>query len=164
MIVKLAELKLAYLPTFRAIAFAMTTFAVSLGALDHSFAQDNKPQQAQPSAPQSAPAQAPAPVATEPAAASTPVSGVVQQQKPIINDLKQQTKSINDQLQKSSTSDETLANLKLQLDGLSKKLLDAGVAFRPRLTEINTRLEQLGAAPPAINRQSRKSLRMNAHD
>ncbi|KYB45381.1 hypothetical protein AB664_08555 [Brucella anthropi] len=72
---------------------------MSLGALNHSFAQDNKPQQAQPSAPQSAPAQAPAPVATEPAAASTPVSGVVQQQKPIINDLKQQTKSINDQLQ-----------------------------------------------------------------
>lgn len=39
----------------------------------------------------------------------------------------------------------TLANLKLQLD-YSFKLLDAGVSFRPRLSEINTRLEQLGPA------------------
>ena len=149
MIVKLAEFKLAYLPTFRAIAFALSAFAVSLGALDGSFAQDNKPKPVQPAAQQSAPAKTPVPAAAVPAptANSTPVSSVVQQQKPIINDLKQQTKTINDQLQKSSTSDETLANLKLQLDGLSKKLLDAGVAFRPRLTEINTRLEQLGAAP-----------------
>ena len=72
---------------------------------------------------------------------------MVQQQKPVINDLKQQTKRISDQLPKATSNDETLANLKLQLDSLSKKLLDAGVSFRPRLTEINTRLEQLGPAP-----------------
>ncbi|WP_409558642.1 mechanosensitive ion channel domain-containing protein [Brucella pseudogrignonensis] len=96
---------------------------------------------------------------------NTPVSDVVQQQKPVINDLKQQTKTISDQLQKSVTNDEALANFKLQLDGLSKKLLDAGVAFRPRLTEINTRLEQLGAAPsgdqaaePAIVAEERARL------
>jgi len=137
--VKQQSFKLVYLSTFRALALAVTGFAFSLGAFDNALAQDNKPQQ-----PQAVQAQT-----TEPAPAvdSAPVSGVVQQQKPVINDLKQQTKTISDQLQKSATSDESLANFKLQLDALSKKLLDAGVAFRPRLTEINTRLEQLGAAP-----------------
>ncbi len=90
---------------------------------------------------------------------------MVQQQKPVINDLKQQTKRISDQLPKATSNDETLANLKLQLDSLSKKLLDAGVSFRPRLTEINTRLEQLGPAPsgdqppePAIVSEERARL------
>ncbi|WP_374846882.1 mechanosensitive ion channel domain-containing protein [Brucella thiophenivorans] len=113
---------------------------MSFVGADNSLAQDNKSQPSPPTVTQPAPA-------AGTAADSAPVSGVVQQQKPVINDLKQQTKAISDQLQKSSTSDESLANFKLQLDTLSKKLLDAGVAFRPRLTEINTRLEQLGAAP-----------------
>ena len=89
----------------------------------------------------------------------------MQQQKPVINDLRQQTTKIAGQLPKAASSDESLANLKLQLDALSKKLLDAGVAFRPRLTEINTRLEQLGPAPssdqppePAIVAEERARL------
>ncbi len=125
-----------------------------------------------PPAAQTAPAAAPqndsaqqAPAATDQQQAPAPVSSVVQQQKPVINDLKQQTKRISDQLPKATSNDETLANLKLQLDSLSKKLLDAGVSFRPRLTEINTRLEQLGPAPsgdqppePAIVSEERARL------
>lgn len=137
----------------------MTGFAFLLGAFDNALAQDSKAPQ-----PQAVQTETAAPVPA-PIADSVPVSSVVQQQKPVINDLKQQTKVINDQLQKSATSDESLANLKLQLDGLSKKLLDAGVAFRPRLAEINTRLEQLGAAPtgdqaaePAIVSEERARL------
>jgi len=121
----------------------MTTLAFSLGAIGQSNAQD--PKVSKPQAPVAAEQSVPEEKAV--IENSAPVSGVVQQQKPVINDLKQQTKTISDQLQKSVTNDESLANFKLQLDGLSKKLLDAGVAFRPRLTEINTRLEQLGAAP-----------------
>jgi len=134
---------LTYLSTFRAVAFAMTTLAFSLCAIGQSNAQD--PKVSKPQAPVAAEQSVPEEKAV--VENSAPVSGVVQQQKPVINDLKQQTKTISDQLQKSVTNDESLANFKLQLDGLSKKLLDAGVAFRPRLTEINTRLEQLGAAP-----------------
>ncbi|MEJ5083012.1 MULTISPECIES: mechanosensitive ion channel family protein [unclassified Ochrobactrum] len=134
---------MTYLSTFRAVAFAMTTLAFSLCAIGQSNAQD--PKASKPQAPVAAEQSVPEEKAV--VENSAPVSGVVQQQKPVINDLKQQTKTISDQLQKSVTNDESLANFKLQLDGLSKKLLDAGVAFRPRLTEINTRLEQLGAAP-----------------
>lgn len=163
MFVKQQSSKLAYLSTFRAFAFAVTGVAFLLGAFDNALAQDSKLQQPQAEQAETAPSSAPASAPTVDSGA--PVSSVVQQQKPVINDLKQQTKTISDQLQKSATNDESLANFKLQLDALSKKLLDAGVAFRPRLTEINTRLEQLGAAPsgdqpaePAIVAEERARL------
>ncbi|URQ75646.1 MAG: mechanosensitive ion channel family protein [Candidatus Ochrobactrum gambitense] len=164
---------MAYLSTFRILAFSLLIGALSSGgmasAIAPASAQDNKPQA------QQAPAnQAPASPSNDGAQATPendgdqeprpPIPAIVQQQKPVIDDLKQQAQKISEQLQKSGTSDETLANLKLQLDGLSKKLLDAGVAFRPRLTEINTRLEQLGPAPtgeatePGIVTDERKKL------
>ncbi|MFD1199605.1 mechanosensitive ion channel domain-containing protein [Brucella gallinifaecis] len=117
----------------------MASFVALVGAPERSYAQAGTPQSVAPAIMQN--------TGSDANDAVTPVSNIVQQQKPIINDLKQQAKAISDQLQKPSDSDETLANLKLRLDGLSKKLLDAGIAFRPRLTEINTRLEQLGTAP-----------------
>lgn len=104
---------------------------------------------AQTTAPAAAPAATQGEATDTSAAPAAPVSAVIQQQRPVIDGLKQQTKVISDQLDKATASDETLANFKLQLDALSRKLLDAGVAFRPRLAEINTRLEQLGAAPAA---------------
>lgn len=157
------RIELAYSPTLRVLAFSFLIGALTAGGIAHALAQDNKP--SPPPATQSAPAQNPQPAATDQQEEPALVSGVVQQQKPVINDLKQQTKRISDQLPKAASSDETLANLKLQLDALSKKLLEAGVAFRPRLGEINTRLEQLGPAPasdqppePAIVSEERARL------
>lgn len=124
-----AEWKLAYSSTFRVLAFSFLVGALSLGGIASAVSQDDRAQN-------DLTEQAPA-----------PVSSVVQQQKPVINDLKQQAQKIGDQLPKAASSDEALANLKLQLDTLSRKILDAGVSFRPRLTEVNTRLEQLGPAP-----------------
>ncbi|MCH4541385.1 mechanosensitive ion channel protein [Ochrobactrum sp. POC9] len=161
---------MAYSSTFRVLAFSLLISALSLGGIASAIAQDNK--QPTPQTTQTAPAAAlqnssvqQAPAATDQQQAPVPVSGVVQQQKPVINDLKQQTKRISDQLPKAASNDESLANLKLQLDSLSKKLLEAGVAFRPRLSEINTRLEQLGPAPsgdqppePAIVSEERARL------
>ncbi|MEJ5019731.1 mechanosensitive ion channel family protein [Ochrobactrum vermis] len=160
---------MAYSSTFRVLAFSLLISALSLGSIAPVFAQNDKP--STPSASQSAPAAAPRSdssqqtQAADQQQASAPVSSIVQQQKPIINDLKQQTKRISDQLPKAASNDETLANLKLQLDSLSKKLLETGVAFRPRLSEINTRLEQLGSAPsgdqppePAIVSEERTRL------
>ncbi len=117
-----------------------------------------------------------APVTTSPSAPEPPAQNdagqppqaapnVARQQGAVIEDLKKQAKTIGNQLEKPQSSDEALANLKLQLGTLSKQLLDTGVAFRPRLSEINTRLEQLGAAPsddqgaePAIISEERKRL------
>lgn len=42
---------------------------------------------------------------------SSPVSSIVQQQRPTLDELKQLTKKINEQLSKSASSDEALANL-----------------------------------------------------
>ncbi|MBB5703827.1 small-conductance mechanosensitive channel [Ochrobactrum daejeonense] len=120
---------MAYSSTFRVLAFSFLVGALSLGGIASAVSQDDRAQN-------DLTEQAPA-----------PVSSVVQQQKPVINDLKQQAQKIGDQLPKAASSDEALANLKLQLDTLSRKILDAGVSFRPRLTEVNTRLEQLGPAP-----------------
>lgn len=139
------------LSTFRVLAVSLLAGALSLGALAPAVAQNDKQQN--PPASQSAPAEKPNGQAASaadqrpPEPVSSPVSSIVQQQRPTLDELKQLTKKINEQLSKSASSDEALANLKLQLDGLSKKLLETGVAFRPRLTEINTRLEQPGPAP-----------------
>ncbi|MBN9044703.1 MAG: mechanosensitive ion channel family protein [Rhizobiales bacterium] len=130
---------MAFSAAFRALIFSLAIAALTLAGAAPGAAQVDAqpaPSVAQPSAP--APSQPVPP---------TPVLSVVKQERPIIDDLKAQAKKISDELQKPATSDETLSNLKLRLDGLSKKLLDVGLAFRPRLTEINTRLEQLGPAP-----------------
>lgn len=114
-----------------------------LGGLASGFAQVPVPQPA-PATEQSEPA---APPAEARPATPTPTTNIIEKQKPVIDGLKLQATKLSEQLQRSGQSDESLSNTKLQLDELSKKLLEAGVAFRPRLTEINTRLEQLGAAP-----------------
>ncbi|PRD45122.1 mechanosensitive ion channel protein [Phyllobacterium phragmitis] len=72
---------------------------------------------------------------------------IIAEQRPIIDSLKKQTADLSGQMAKASTSDEELADLRLQMEGVTKKLLGVGLAFRPRLTEINARLEQLGPAP-----------------
>ncbi len=114
---------------------------LSLGA-GSVLAQDKAaPQPAQP-----APAAQPAQPADQ---AQPPVSNALKQQRAAVDALKQEARDLGEQVQKSSSSDEALADIKLKLDALSKKLLDAGVAYRPRLTEINRRLEQLGPAPAA---------------
>ncbi|MBV2143858.1 mechanosensitive ion channel [Falsochrobactrum sp. TDYN1] len=98
-------------------------------------------------------------------ARDAPAQGVVQQQGPQLDDLKQQAKAIADQLQQPASSDETLVNFRLQLDGLSKRLLDTSDTLRHRLAEINRRMEQLGAVPssdtsaePAIVTEERSRL------
>ncbi|HWD11782.1 MAG TPA: mechanosensitive ion channel domain-containing protein [Pseudochrobactrum sp.] len=72
---------------------------------------------------------------------------VAAQQKTIVEDLRRQIEDIGKALDKSKNNDETLANIKVKLEGISKKLLDAGLAFRPRLSEINSRLDQMGPPP-----------------
>jgi small-conductance mechanosensitive channel len=72
---------------------------------------------------------------------------LVTQQKAVVEDLRKQIEDIAKSLDKSKNNDETLANIKVKLEAISKKLLDAGIAFRPRLSEINSRLDQIGPPP-----------------
>lgn len=72
---------------------------------------------------------------------------VVEEKRPIINELKQFVRELELRLEQNPTNDEELADIKLKLDDASRKLLDIGMSYRPRLTEINGRLEQLGTAP-----------------
>nr|WP_246272666.1 mechanosensitive ion channel family protein [Phyllobacterium pellucidum] len=74
-------------------------------------------------------------------------SAVVAEQRPAIDAVKKQISNYDQQKLKADT-DATLADLRLNLEGTSKKLLDIGVSFRPRITEINARLDQLGPPPP----------------
>ena len=84
--------------------------------------------------------QAPAPVQDD------LVSGIVAEQRPSIDALKKQIANLDQQKQKADT-DAALAELRLNLEATSKKLLEIGVSFRPRITEINARLDQLGQPP-----------------
>jgi potassium-dependent mechanosensitive channel len=86
------------------------------------------------------------PAATAPAAVPPEQQSIVDQERPVIDSLKKQAADFSDALQ-SANNDEKLVNLRISLEDLSKKLLNAGLAFRPRLAEINARLEQLGNPP-----------------
>ncbi|WP_343314651.1 mechanosensitive ion channel family protein [Brucella sp. BE17] len=151
---------MAYLSALRILAFSFLIGVFSIGGPLVAASQDMPQSLAQQAAPQSQPQ-----AATDSDQSHESASSVLRQQGPVVEELKKQTRKIGDQLGKPQGSDEALANLKLQLGALSKKLLDTGVAFRPRLNEINTRLEQLGPAPggdqptePAIVAQERKRL------
>jgi len=84
------------------------------------------------------------------AAAQTPapaaVSSIVAEQRPAIDTLKKQIADYQQKMDKADT-DAALADIRLNLEGTAKKLLEIGVSFRPRITEINSRLEQLGPPP-----------------
>lgn len=64
----------------------------------------------------------------------------------------QQYSAQSDELEKRVTAegdqDAKLVEIRLRLEELAADLLSSAVAFRPRLSEINARLEQLGPAPP----------------
>ena len=96
-----------------------------------------------------APAQAPAAApAQAPAAAPAPAGLVVEQQK-ILQDITARTDSLEKKIQQDGDDDATLVDIRLKLEELSRNSLNSAVTFRPRLGEINARLEQLGAPPAA---------------
>lgn len=86
-------------------------------------------------------------VQVQPVLQSPVVQSVADQQKPLVEGLSQQVDEVAKDLDQAQKKDEALANLKVRLEGVSKSLLDSGLAFRPRLSEINSRLEQIGPPP-----------------
>ncbi|KFB09771.1 mechanosensitive ion channel family protein [Nitratireductor basaltis] len=73
-------------------------------------------------------------------------SELVQQQQNEIADINEETESLSEKVSSEDVDDAELVAARLELERLSRELLQSGVAFRPRLTEINDRLDQLGPA------------------
>jgi len=81
---------------------------------------------------------------TQESAKSSPI---VDEQQKVLTDLERRTDEFEKRIPGSVEDDERLVQIRLGLDEIATELLKSGAAFRPRLSEINGRLEQLGAAP-----------------
>ncbi|MCF6116482.1 mechanosensitive ion channel family protein [Mesorhizobium muleiense] len=76
-------------------------------------------------------------------------SGMVADQQKILQDLTTRTDNLEKKIQEDGDDDASLVDIRLQLEEMSRGALDSALAFRPRLSEINARLDQLGAPPAA---------------
>lgn len=92
-------------------------------------------------------------------------AGVIADQQEVIASLTTKIDALQKKMEQNSEDDAGLVDIRVQLEQLSRDLLQSGVAFRPRLTEINARLEQLGKPPadgqapePQIVTSERESL------
>lgn len=76
-------------------------------------------------------------------------AGLVADQQKIIQGLTTKADNFEKQIQQDGEDDSNLVDIRLQLEELSRQSLTSALAFRTRLGEINSRLEQLGPAPAA---------------
>ncbi len=76
-------------------------------------------------------------------------AGLVADQQKIIQALTAKTDNFDKQVQQNADDDSSLVDVRLQLEELSRQSLTSALAFRTRLGEINSRLEQIGPAPAA---------------
>lgn len=65
----------------------------------------------------------------------------------LLAELARQTDRLEQDIAENDNSDDKLVDARLALEEIAAKLLKGSVGFRPRLTEINARLEQLGSPP-----------------
>ncbi len=86
-----------------------------------------------------------APAAQGPAAIAP--TGLVADQQKAVQELSAKVDALEKQIEQSREDDDKLVEIRLQLEELSHQALQSALAFRPRLTEISKRLEQLGPAP-----------------
>ncbi|HTV71807.1 MAG TPA: mechanosensitive ion channel family protein, partial [Rhizobiaceae bacterium] len=76
-------------------------------------------------------------------------TGLLAEQQQIIETLTNKTNELEAGIARSAEDDAALVDIRLKLEAVAAQVLQAGQAFRPRLQEINTRLEQLGPPPAA---------------
>ncbi len=82
------------------------------------------------------------------AAAQPPApAGLVAEQQKVLQGLASKTDDLEKKIQENADDDAKLVDIRTQLEDLSRQALASAVAFRPRIAEINARLEQLGPAP-----------------
>jgi potassium efflux system protein len=80
-------------------------------------------------------------------------SGVLAEQQSILDGLTAQVDQADKDIVANSDDDLRLVEIRLDLEEILTKALVSGVAFRPRVAEINARLEQIGP-PPAKDEPS----------
>jgi potassium-dependent mechanosensitive channel len=106
------------------------------------------PAAAQASDPATAPLAAPAEIA--PTASAGRIGGpasIYDEQKPLIDGVAAALEGLRGRVDRFADDDARLVETRIELEGLARQVLAASVAFRPRLQEINARLEQIGAPP-----------------
>ncbi|MBX3576952.1 MAG: mechanosensitive ion channel family protein [Rhizobiaceae bacterium] len=92
-----------------------------------------------------------------------PATDLIADQQRIILGYQQQTDELEKRIARSLDDDTKLVEIRVDLEAIVGSVLKSGQAFRPRLSEINARLEQLGSPPadgtePAIVTAERQSL------
>ncbi len=81
------------------------------------------------------------------ATARTGHADLISDQRQLLTVLKTKADTASAKIPDASSDDAKLVQIRTDLDGLVKSVLDVAVAFRPRLNEINKRLTDLGPAP-----------------
>ena len=72
---------------------------------------------------------------------------IVDEQRTVIEGVTARTDALEKQITLHAEDDAKLVEIRLQLEELAGELLTSALAFRPRLTEISNRIEQLGPPP-----------------
>ena len=75
------------------------------------------------------------------------VSTLVSEQVSALARLTARTDAVANTIAANAEDDAKLVDARLELEDILRETLAAGVAFRPRLSEINARLQELGPAP-----------------
>lgn len=81
------------------------------------------------------------------AGAGAAASPVLQQAEGQLVQAERELKRLNDRFADARADDTRLAELKVQVDALTKQIMSAAVATRPRFDEIKARLAELGDPP-----------------
>lgn len=76
-------------------------------------------------------------------------AGLITDQQKVIQGLTAKTDDLEKKIQQDSDDDSSLVDIRLQLEDLSRAALTSALAFRPRLTDINNRIDVLGPPPAA---------------
>jgi potassium efflux system protein len=74
-------------------------------------------------------------------------SSIVDEQRTVISGLTFRTNELEKDIDANPEDDAKLVEIRLQLEEIARELINSSVSFRPRLAEINSRIEQLGAPP-----------------
>lgn len=81
------------------------------------------------------------------ALAQSDANSFISEKRPAIDKLIKEIDGLTSRVDSVRENDSALVELQLKAEAAARDLLNESVAFRPRLTEINTRLEQIGKPP-----------------
>ena len=77
-------------------------------------------------------------------AAAQDTESFLEGQREMLSGIENSVAGLETEIGHQSTDDAELVDIRVELERLGREVFDASLAFRPRLSEINTRLEQLG--------------------